>query len=252
MFRVFRKSRESLVTSARRRKYATYALGEFILVVAGVLIALQLNDWNEGRKSREEAIYYLDLLHQQLIYENESLSKMIDNQADGRDKVAKAIGLLHADRWDVAEYDEFRELLYAAYLTAGKYTRPIALIQLVDTGRFNAIDSRDIQQKLLELNAAYTKAIWAIEHLNNSLHFPAALDLVRAIPYGSNDEIMALDVKPDLLLEDPNIKSGLTMIWIVHDSIRDELEALHTVATETQNEVAMYLSSRSIGATTSD
>ena len=33
-------------------KYARYAIGEIVLVVFGILIALQINNWNEGRKQK--------------------------------------------------------------------------------------------------------------------------------------------------------------------------------------------------------
>ena len=35
------------------RKYLIYAIGEIALVVIGILIALQINNWNESRKSQE-------------------------------------------------------------------------------------------------------------------------------------------------------------------------------------------------------
>ncbi len=34
-------------------KYLLYAFGEILLVVIGILIALQVNNWNEGRKQRQ-------------------------------------------------------------------------------------------------------------------------------------------------------------------------------------------------------
>ena len=38
----------------RPLKYARYAIGEIVLVVIGILIALQINNWNEGRKQKNE------------------------------------------------------------------------------------------------------------------------------------------------------------------------------------------------------
>ena len=50
--------RQKLVSGNRFRKYFIYALGEILLVVVGILIALQVNNWNEGRKQniKEEFI----------------------------------------------------------------------------------------------------------------------------------------------------------------------------------------------------
>ncbi|WP_127024580.1 DUF6090 family protein [Flagellimonas beolgyonensis] len=49
MIKFFRKIRERLLTENKFRKYVAYAIGEIILVVIGILIALQINNWNEER-----------------------------------------------------------------------------------------------------------------------------------------------------------------------------------------------------------
>ena len=52
MLRFFSKIRYQLATENRAIKYLRYAIGEILLVVLGILIALQVNNWNEQRKSR--------------------------------------------------------------------------------------------------------------------------------------------------------------------------------------------------------
>ena len=51
MIKFFRKIRQTLLEKNRVSKYLIYAFGEIILVVIGILIALQINDWNENRKN---------------------------------------------------------------------------------------------------------------------------------------------------------------------------------------------------------
>ena len=55
MLGFLRRIRRSLIDQGHLKKYFIYAIGEIILVVAGILIALQINNWNEQRKSRTEA-----------------------------------------------------------------------------------------------------------------------------------------------------------------------------------------------------
>ena len=62
MIKFFRKIRKNLLTQNKVSKYLLYAIGEIVLVVIGILIALSINNWNESRKLREMEIRYLDNL----------------------------------------------------------------------------------------------------------------------------------------------------------------------------------------------
>lgn len=53
MITFFRKIRKALVDTGATGKYLLYAVGEIALVVIGILIALQINNWNEEQKARE-------------------------------------------------------------------------------------------------------------------------------------------------------------------------------------------------------
>ena len=50
MIKFFRKIRQNLLMENKTSKYFKYAIGEIVLVVIGILIALQINNWNENRK----------------------------------------------------------------------------------------------------------------------------------------------------------------------------------------------------------
>jgi len=52
MIPFFRKIRKKMADENKPMKYARYAIGEIVLVVIGILIALQINTWNEERKTR--------------------------------------------------------------------------------------------------------------------------------------------------------------------------------------------------------
>ena len=54
MFRFFRHIRQRLFLERKVSRYIGYAVGEIVLIVVGILIALQINDWNEERKERVE------------------------------------------------------------------------------------------------------------------------------------------------------------------------------------------------------
>ena len=63
MIKFFRKIRQNLLSEGKTGKYFKYAIGEIVLVVIGILIALQINNWNENRKNKiAEADYYCRIL----------------------------------------------------------------------------------------------------------------------------------------------------------------------------------------------
>jgi len=63
MIKLFRNIRQNLVTQDksvnRTTNYFKYAIGEIVLVVIGILIALQINNWNENKKSNAQYFQYL-------------------------------------------------------------------------------------------------------------------------------------------------------------------------------------------------
>src|SRR5210317_370552 len=59
MLKFFRHIRKNLMETGKTGKYFKYAIGEIILVVIGILIALSINNWNENRKLQNEELKLL-------------------------------------------------------------------------------------------------------------------------------------------------------------------------------------------------
>jgi len=65
MFSFFRKIRHNLLNEGKTARYFKYAIGEIILVVLGILIALQINTWNQGWIERtNESLYLLSIANE--------------------------------------------------------------------------------------------------------------------------------------------------------------------------------------------
>lgn len=67
MIKFFRQIRQSLIMENKTSKYLKYAIGEIILVVIGILIALSLNNWNEKRKQEADFDKLIDALENEII-----------------------------------------------------------------------------------------------------------------------------------------------------------------------------------------
>jgi len=62
MIKFFRKIRQNMIKENRVSKYMLYAIGEIVLVVIGILIALSINNWNSERVNRKQEKEYLSRL----------------------------------------------------------------------------------------------------------------------------------------------------------------------------------------------
>jgi len=82
MISPFRKSRKANMSTKDAKKsnnYFLYAFGEIVLVVAGILIALSINNWNEGKKNSKQEHQYLINLQANLLADFNSLQSTIDS-----------------------------------------------------------------------------------------------------------------------------------------------------------------------------
>ncbi len=66
MLKFFRNIRKNLLNEGKTTKYFKYAIGEILLVVIGILIALQINNWNEEKRSSKFENEILMLISQNL------------------------------------------------------------------------------------------------------------------------------------------------------------------------------------------
>ena len=79
MIRVFRKFRKMLLPGNRFVNYMLYAVGEIVLVVVGILIALQVNDWNDARKRALVLDEVKENVRKELVVNREKLAEDIQS-----------------------------------------------------------------------------------------------------------------------------------------------------------------------------
>jgi len=78
MIKLFRKIRFNLMEKGKTKQYFKYAIGEIVLVVIGILIALQINNWNERKKERKKELAFLKEINLDFKSNKAQLDSIID------------------------------------------------------------------------------------------------------------------------------------------------------------------------------
>ena len=95
MLKLFRNIRHRFLQEKRFSKYLLYAVGEIILIVIGIMIALQLNNWNEERKINQKEKKLLWELVANLKTNEQVLLDNISVETDRIVAIDKLLGLTH-------------------------------------------------------------------------------------------------------------------------------------------------------------
>ncbi|WP_412560798.1 DUF6090 family protein [Winogradskyella sp. MIT101101] len=114
MIKFFRKIRENLLSEGKTGKYFKYAIGEIVLVVIGILIAIQINDWNENRKINKEETRFLTQLKEEFTINKEKLTKINDNNTKILEALQKVLDEMPIDVKTV-DLDTLSKNLYETY-----------------------------------------------------------------------------------------------------------------------------------------
>lgn len=97
MIKFFRHIRQRLLSEKKFSRYLIYAIGEIVLVVLGILIALQINNWNEDRKARVQEKEILNEVRDNLKADTSLINERILRQRRDAIKISRLIHHLEAN-----------------------------------------------------------------------------------------------------------------------------------------------------------
>jgi len=163
MIKFFRRIRQQLLTEKQARKYLLYALGEILLVVIGILLALQINNWNEERKQREVEVKYFYNLKNDLLADDERLNMMID-LSKGKVKAAQSIKR-KTDRDSIGTLYDFSTDMQALIFVDEFRPNENTYNEMKSSGNFSTIQNDELKLKLMTLKKTYTEIEAFQEHV---------------------------------------------------------------------------------------
>jgi len=163
MVKFFQRIRRKMLSQNKFTNYIIYAIGEIVLVVIGILIALQINNWSENRKARAtETVYLKELLEDYEI----NLQKSEEVTSRIEEVLPKLTGLLEQSALEQPTIsvdsinDAFRLLnSMPAYSSTDR-----AYNNLIGSGDFKLITNAEIKTAI----ADYYKALDIVKLVQNT------------------------------------------------------------------------------------
>ena len=142
------------MTENKLSKYLLYAVGEILLVVIGILIALQINNWNETQKINKEEITILKNLHENLKQVKSQSADFIQSEEQLEELLISALGInASRKRNDTISFSdlEIYELLW-------DFESQVPVINtysdIKSTGKLSVIRNREIRESFNGLEVA--------------------------------------------------------------------------------------------------
>ena len=197
MMKIFRKIRYELMKKNKVRNYLKYAVGEIVLVMVGILLALQVNNWNENRKNniKEQAI--LNELHKDFKKNLDTFYPVKRSQLSTYNSgniVFRNIHTLHRK--------ESRDSLFrhATNMFGGYPYHPSngVVESLISSGDFNLIKNDTLRKYLVSWKDALTNYT---DNVNMDIHFWS--NMIEPYIIQNGDFLNPVSEKNEKLFVDP-------------------------------------------------
>ena len=163
MARIFNSIRNRFLKENRLTRYLVYAIGEILLVVIGILIALQVNNGNMARLDRQKEMKYLRSLKLDLQVDLVNLEEMI---ALRNNKTASAVELLsYPTPTDLGHILELDSLIGIVFGWKDYHPRTNTLKELTNSGDLNMIRNDSIRTILLDIEERNAVLVTSVAHM---------------------------------------------------------------------------------------
>ena len=166
MIKFFRNIRQNLLSEGKTTKYFKYAIGEIILVVIGILIALQVSNWNQDRMKIMQEKDDLENLREELQSNILEFRKQDSLFALFEQKTAKGLKILN-DKPTVGDLIKMDTLINTRLkvfpLTRSTYD------EMLNTGKFYNIQNKTLKTKTTQFYAEADNYVIAFTEINKGV-----------------------------------------------------------------------------------
>jgi hypothetical protein len=171
MFRFFRKARQAAMDENRMGRFFRYAVGEILLVVIGILIALQINNWNEDRLDRKLEREYMASMANDLRLDIDSIETTTAGNEillAGLDRLLDLV----ANEEEGADYERqlfLHSLVYTYWYLTAEFSE-LTMTQLKSSGSLLLIRDEEVRNAMLMYEQAMDESEYQFDEMKHYFH----------------------------------------------------------------------------------
>jgi len=149
MIKFFRKIRQNLLMENKTGKYFKYAIGEIVLVVIGILIALQINNFNNDKKQRNTEQEYLQSLQTEFKTNLKKINDCLTENKERVNAVEDMLALFDDNVRDTISNKAISDIIYAVFGGEATYMPSKGVLtDIVSSGNLNLIQNEQLRQNI--------------------------------------------------------------------------------------------------------
>ena len=204
MIKFFRNIRKRLLSENKPSQYLLYALGEILLVVIGILIALQINNWNEEQKEKSLEINYIKGLISDLEYDVRAFNTVIDG-IDNHRKSTNAVLNCYKDQQSLPDSALLYHLSQLSIISRYSH-RSTVMEEMKSSGRLYLIRTDSIRQEVTQYYKMADNIMSSSEKNNDWIlnHIIASPVMINNFDF--NSTVSHSDFLPDIM-KSPEVDS---------------------------------------------
>ena len=147
MIKFFRNIRQTLIMENKTSKYLKYAIGEIVLVVIGILLALQISEWNTNYKRHKEEVQLLKDIHKEFLENKEQLKLVKSYHVMTYEATETLLNMMPIDLSKI-KIDSLVSLLDKIYYNWTFNPQMSTINTLINTSSFDLISNVELRKLL--------------------------------------------------------------------------------------------------------
>jgi len=160
MINFLRRVRRNLMTENKLNLYVVYAIGEVVLVVVGILVALQIDNWNENQRIRNIEQQYLLALKEEFEYNKAELASVMNLNKEYTDYALKISDYAGPGNPGITE-KEFETLAMNSFASEVHYNPNQGVLdEIISSGKLGMFSNDELKFALSSWSAVLDRALW--------------------------------------------------------------------------------------------